>query len=76
LDKLNEVYIEKARISNCELVFQLSFTDTSLLLLAKNNGASVLTRDRKLWSTCKKNGVEVFHLDQVLSAGDLISQRD
>jgi hypothetical protein len=75
LAKLNEVYIEKARILNCELVFQLAFTDTSLLLLAKNNGASVITRDRKLWAACKKIGVDVFHLDQVLSAGDLISQR-
>jgi rRNA-processing protein FCF1 len=61
---------------NCELVFQLAFTDTSFLLLAKNNGASVLTRDRKLWSACKKSGVGVFHLDQVLSAGDLISSED
>lgn len=75
LAKLKEVYIEKARILNCELVFQLAFTDTSLLLLAQNSGDSILTRDRKLWAACKKSGVDVFHLDQVLSAGDLISQR-
>jgi hypothetical protein len=36
---------------------------------------SILTRDRKLWAACKKSGVDAFHLDQVLAAGDLISQR-
>ncbi len=76
LAMIKEAYIEKARILNCELIFQLAFTDASLILFAQDSGGSILTRDRKLWAACKKRGVDAHHLDEVLAAGDLIIRAD
>jgi hypothetical protein len=75
LVKLKETYVNKINILTSNEVFEIAFTDTSLVLAAKSNNGCILTRDFKLWGICKKIGVASFHLDHVLAEGNLVSNQ-
>lgn len=72
LDKLYEKHISKDNILKSVHVSNFGFTDTSILIAAKEHNLGVLTRDYKLANICRKLGLIVHHLDDsVLSKGHL-----
>jgi hypothetical protein len=67
---LKEHYVLKGDILKSGYVAKFGFTDTSILIAAKNNNLGVLTRDYGLRNICAKLGLAVFHLDDsILSIG-------
>ncbi|MDD2754463.1 MAG: hypothetical protein PHS80_02930 [Methanothrix sp.] len=72
---INEVYVSKNEIlfdkylsSNA---WKFGFTDSSLILCAKNNCACVLTQDFPLFNICKNLRIDSNHLSSILSLADL-----
>lgn len=66
LRRIKEIYIGKDDILNAKEVFKFGFTDTSLILLAKETNGEVLTNDYPLFSKCKNNGIKTVFLKELL----------
>jgi rRNA-processing protein FCF1 len=66
LEKIDEKYIPKTDILTSQETVKFGFTDTSIILAAKENNAVVLTDDFPLSGLCKKIGVDAMHLDEIL----------
>ena len=74
LMSMKEFYVSKEIIieSNEEL-FKFGFTDTSLIIAAKNNAGEILTRDYGLSQYClKKLGIGALNLEDILRIKELI----
>ncbi|CAG0974051.1 MAG: hypothetical protein MPEBLZ_02271 [Candidatus Methanoperedens nitroreducens] len=74
LMSMKEFYVSKEIIfeSNEEL-FKFGFTDTSLIIAAKNNVGEILTRDYGLSQYCqKKLGIGALNLEDILRIKELI----
>lgn len=62
---MEESYIPKKIILESEEVFQFGFTDTSLIIAAKNNGGEILTGDFPLSRYCQNLGVGAQYLNDI-----------
>lgn len=71
LEKIDEKYITKTNILASQEVIKFGFTDTSIILAAKETNALVLTDDHPLWGKCKKIGLDTMHMDEILSQKDI-----
>lgn len=72
LEKIDEKYITKAEILTSPEVVKFGFTDTSIILAAKENNALVLTDDFPLCNICKRNGLDAKHMKtEVLSLKEI-----
>ncbi len=74
LMELDEMHIEKNKILSSGEFPKLAFTDTSILITAKDHRGSILTRDRGLWGACRGQEISALHLDDVLAMGDIIKR--
>ena len=71
---MKEFYVSKEIIfeSNEEL-FKFGFTDTSLIIAAKNNAGEILTRDYGLSQYCqKKLDIGALNLEDILRIKEFI----
>ena len=75
LEQINEVYVTKNEIISDEYLgsnaWKFGFTDSSIILCARNNSACVLTQDYPLFNICRNLGIEATHLSSILSLADL-----
>ncbi len=71
LEKILEKYIPKADILASKEVVKFGFTDTSIILAAKENNALVLTDDFPLFGVCKKIGVDAMHMTEIQSQKEI-----
>lgn len=72
LEKIDEKYITKAEILTSPEVIKFGFTDTSIILAAKENNALVLTDDFPLCNICKRNGLDAKHMKtEILSLKEI-----
>ncbi len=71
LEKILEKYIPKADILASKEVVKFGFTDTSIILAAKENNALVLTDDFPLFGVCKKIGVDTMHMMEIQSRKEI-----
>lgn len=67
LEKINEKYIPKTDILASQEVVKFGFTDTSIILAAKETNALVLTDDFPLFGACKRIGVDTMHMMEIQS---------
>ncbi len=67
LEKIFEKYIPKTEILASKEVLKFGFTDTSIILAAKENNAIVLTDDGHLLGICKRIGLDAKHMNEILS---------
>lgn len=71
LEKIDEKYITKTVILASQEVVKFGFTDSSIILAAKETNALVVTDDHPLWGKCKKIGLDTMHMDEILSQKDI-----
>jgi len=71
LERINENYIPKTDILASKEVITFGFTDTSIILAAKENNALVLTDDFPLYGVCKKIGVDTMHMMEIQSRKEI-----
>ncbi len=72
LEKIDEKYIPKIDILASQDVVKFGFTDTSIILAAKENNALVLTDDFPLCNICKRNGLDAKHMKtEILSLKEI-----
>lgn len=71
LEKIIEKYVPKTDILASQEVIKFGFTDTSIILAAKENNALVLTDDFPLSGLCKKIGVDTMHMNEILSQKEI-----
>lgn len=71
LEKIDEKYISKTDILASQELVKFGFTDTSIILAAKENNALVLTDDFPLSGLCKKIGIDTVHMDEILSRKEI-----
>ncbi len=72
LEKIDEKYITKTEILTSPEVVKFGFTDTSIILAAKENNALVLTDDFPLCNICKRNGLDAKHMKtEILSLKEI-----
>lgn len=72
LEGIDEKYITKNEILNFPEVVKFGFTDTSIILAAKENNALVLTEDFRLCNICKRNGLDAKHMrTEILSRKEI-----
>lgn len=62
LREMSELYIGKDIIIASSEFRQLGFTDTSIMLVAKEHGGEVLTADHHLCGKCGKMGIPAHHM--------------
>jgi len=72
---MNEIYVPKNEILSDKYLssnaWKFGFTDSSIILCAKNNSACVLTQDFPLFNICKNLKIDTNHLSSILSLADL-----
>ncbi len=72
---INEIYVPKNEILSDEYLssnaWKFGFTDSSIILCARDNSACVLTQDYPLFNICKKLKIETSHLSSILSLAEL-----
>ncbi len=69
---MDEKYIPKIDILASQDVVKFGFTDTSIILAAKENNALVLTDDFPLCNICKRNGLDAKHMKtEILSLKEI-----
>ncbi len=71
LEKIDEKYISKTDILASQELVKFGFTDTSIILAAKENNALVLTDDFPLSGLCKKIEIDTVHMDEILSRKEI-----
>lgn len=71
LEKILEEYIPKVNILASKEVVKFGFTDTSIILAAKENNALVLTDDFPLFGVCKKIGVDTMLMMEIQSRKEI-----
>lgn len=71
LEKIDERYIAKTDILASQDLVKFGFTDTSIILAAKETNALVLTHDYRLQGKCKKIGLDAIHMDEILSQKEI-----
>lgn len=71
LENAEEVYISKRSIIESDEIFKFGFTDTSLILAAKDHGGQILTRDYKLCQYCQSLGISARNIEEILEVGEL-----
>jgi rRNA-processing protein FCF1 len=71
LEKIDEKYIPKTDILASQEVVKFGFTDTSIILAAKEANALVLTHDHRLCGKCKKIGLDTMHMDEIRSRKEI-----
>jgi rRNA maturation endonuclease Nob1 len=71
LEKINEKYIPKTDILASQEVIKFGFTDTSIILAAKENDALVLTDDYPLYGICKRIGLDTMHMTEIQSQREI-----
>ncbi len=71
LEKIDEKYIPKTDILASQEIVKFGFTDTSIILAAKENNALVLTDDFPLSGLCKKIGVDTMHMMEIRSQKEI-----
>jgi len=74
LMSMKEFYVSKEIIIGLkEEMFKFGFTDSSLIIAAKNNAGEILTRDYGLSQYCqKKLGIGALNLDEILRIKEYI----
>lgn len=65
ISKLEEVYVPKESIITNSYVRRLGVTDTGLIISCVERGCLLLTTDRTLVGLARKEGVDVFHFDEI-----------
>ncbi len=70
-EKIDERYITKNDILASKEVAKFGFTDTSIILAAKETDALVLTADHRLCEKCRKIGLDAIHMDEILSQKEI-----
>ena len=72
---VHEIHIPKDEILShrclSQKAWKFGFTDSSIILCAKNNNACVLTQDYPLFNICKNLKIETSHLSSVLSLAEI-----
>ncbi len=72
---INEIYVPKNEILLDDYLrsnaWKFGFTDASIILCAKNNGACVLTQDFPLHNICKNLKIESNHLNSILDLAEI-----
>ncbi|MDO9098954.1 MAG: hypothetical protein Q7U60_12645 [Candidatus Methanoperedens sp.] len=71
LEKIDEKYIPKTAILASQEIVKFGFTDTSIILAAKENNALVLTDDFPLSGICKKIGVDTMLMMEIQSQKEI-----
>ncbi len=71
LENTKEVYISKGSIIESDEIFKFGFTDTSLILAAKDHGGQILTQDYKLCQYCQSLGISARNIEEILKVGEL-----
>lgn len=71
LEKIFEKYIPKTEILASKEVLKFGFTDTSIILAARENNAIVLTDDFPLLGICKRVGLDAKHMNEILSQREI-----
>ncbi len=71
LERIDEKYIPKSDILASKEVVKFGFTDTSIILAAKENNALVLTDDFPLFGVCKKIGVDTMLMMEIQSQKEI-----
>ena len=71
LEQILEEYIPKVNILGSKEVVKFGFTDTSIILAAKENNALVLTDDFPLFGVCKKIGVDTMLMMEIQSQKEI-----
>jgi len=71
LEKIDEKYIPKTDILASQEIVKFGFTDTSIILAAKETNALVLTDDYALLGKCKKIGLDTMPMDEILSQKEI-----
>jgi len=71
LEKIDEKYIPKTDILASQEIVKFGFTDTSIIIAAKENNALVLTDDFPLSGLCKKIGVDTMHMMEIRSQKEI-----
>lgn len=74
LGEIDEEHVSKAHILASPELVKFGFTDTSIILAAKENDALVLTDDFPLWGICKKAGLETKHMTEILSKKEIFRE--
>lgn len=73
-EKVDEKYIPKTDILASQQLVKFGFTDTSIILAAKENNGVVLTDDFALWGLCKTVGLDAKHMkSEILSQKEISS---
>ncbi len=71
-EMIDERYIPKTDILASQQLVKFGFTDTSIILAAKENNGVVLTDDFALWGLCKKVGLDAKHMkSEILSKKEI-----
>ncbi len=71
LERIDEKYIPKSDILASKEVVKFGFTDTSIILAAKENNELVLTDDFPLFGVCKKIGVDTMLMMEIQSQKEI-----
>ncbi len=73
LKRVKEKYIAKDEIIETKELLRFGFTDVSIILAAKEQKAMILTEDYPLYNRCKKEGLKVKHLQEIMTLKEIFT---